>query len=190
MSDKLSLICIPMVFPNITVERIYHTLVEQLGMMSIIHIELEENENEMTGKKFNTAYIFVEEWFDKVVKEKLILGEQVQIIYEPPKPWHWWLRAVVEKPYVNIVNAPPPPSEEAQVNMQLKQLEWQRFVEEKGLDPDMEPGETEEDFLIEIERLHRGEHELEDDMEEVLDYIEKEQTSFVYDQDFPALTAH
>ena len=193
--SKLSIICIPFVFPNIAVSRIHDVLQNQLGIADIIDIELEENQNENTGKFFNTAYIYVSEWFDKDIMQKLISGEQVQIVYEPPKTWHWWLRAVTTKPFVNfgVQNAPPPPSEEAQVNMQLANLEWQRFVEEYGLDANTEPGETVDDFLIEIENILRGpiEDEIENEMEEVLDYIENHVNKFDFGSqtEFPPLTA-
>lgn len=194
--SKLSIVCIPFVFPNITVSRIHDVLQNQLGIATIIDIELEENQNETTGKYFNTAYIYVSEWFNQDIMQKLISGEQVQIVYEPPKTWHWWLRAVTTKPYVNFEaqNAPPPPSEETQVNMQLANLEWQRFVEKFELDPDMEPGETEDDFLEEIENVLRGsiEDEILNEMEEVLDYIENHGNTFAFgnfEDEFPTLAA-
>jgi hypothetical protein len=171
MNNNFPVICIPMVFMNISTERIENVLQNQLGLGTVRSIELVPQVNSVSGKPFQTAYVKIQ-WNVSItssvqVRDLLLSGKQVQVVYD--KPWFWWLRASTSnedapEPYVNFGADSHPPSDDVHqwVNQCLDEYEQDR-------------DETEDDFLRDIEHINRGgselDEEIENDIEEILAVI-------------------
>jgi len=86
-------ICIPRVFNNISEKKIRQVF-DELNLGKIIRIDIKERTNEK-GEVFNRVYIHFEKWFwneyAQVVRKKVILGNEIKIIYD--NPWFWKVSA-------------------------------------------------------------------------------------------------
>ena len=86
-------LCIPRVFNNITDLRI-HKIINEFGLGKINRIDIKEYKNEK-DETFKRVYIHFEKWFwneyAQVVRKKVILGNEIKMIYD--NPWFWKVSA-------------------------------------------------------------------------------------------------
>lgn len=82
-------LCIPRVFPNITWKRI-KAVFEELGLGVVDRVDMVNKTNDR-GDKFKRVFIHFKHWHANedanAVKQKLISGDTVKIIYDDP--WFW-----------------------------------------------------------------------------------------------------
>lgn len=82
-------ICIPRVFPNITWQRV-KTIFEDLGLGTVDRVDMVNKTNDK-GQRFKRVFVHFKNWNDndvaQQVREKLLAGEQLKIIYDDP--WFW-----------------------------------------------------------------------------------------------------
>ena len=80
-------ICIPRMFNTISREKI-RSVFEALRLGVISHIDLH------LGREFQRVFIYITEWhsnpFATLVKERILAGEELKIIYDDP--WFWKCR--------------------------------------------------------------------------------------------------
>lgn len=92
-------ICIPRVFPNISDKRIFAIFRElRVGFVERIDMVPQVGKD---GKEYNKVFIHFKHWFlnDETacaMRERLLDGEQVKIVYD--EPWFWKIHAYVPKP--------------------------------------------------------------------------------------------
>lgn len=91
-------ICIPRVFTNISDRRIFAIFRElRLGFVDTIDMVPRKGKD---GKEYNMVFVHFRNWFinDEMVatmRERLLDGEQVKIVYEDP--WFWKIHAYKPK---------------------------------------------------------------------------------------------
>lgn len=100
MSEKITLskaalpasypsLCIPRVFPNITWQRVKEVFSE-LNLGRIERVDMVRKENEK-GEKFQRVFIHFKFWDRseeaQAVREKILSGDMIQIVYDDP--WFW-----------------------------------------------------------------------------------------------------
>lgn len=100
MSEKITLskgalpasypsLCIPRVFPNITWQRVKEVFSE-LNLGRIERVDMVRKENEK-GEKFQRVFIHFKFWDRsdeaQAVREKVLSGDMIQIVYDDP--WFW-----------------------------------------------------------------------------------------------------
>ena len=82
-------ICIPRVFTNIDwkfVKDVFEEL--NLGKVERVDMVLKKNEK---GESFKRVFVHFHSWNeDKAsVRQRLLRGDAVKIVYDSPKPWYW-----------------------------------------------------------------------------------------------------
>jgi len=105
-------ICIPRLFPNITVERIGNVFSE-LNIGEIIKIDMVNTDKEdARGNKFKMAFVHIKWNYTKSadkVRIKLLNGEEVKLIYD--EPWFWKIfmnkKVVITQKKKSITRSPP-----------------------------------------------------------------------------------
>jgi hypothetical protein len=82
-------ICIPRVFPNITWQRV-KGIFEDLGLGTVDRVDMVNKTNDK-GQKFKRVFVHFKQWNSdetaQQVREKLLGGDQVKIVYD--EPWFW-----------------------------------------------------------------------------------------------------
>jgi hypothetical protein len=82
-------ICIPRVFPNITWQRV-KGIFEELGLGTVDRVDMVNKTNDK-GQKFKRVFVHFKHWNSdetaQQVREKLLGGDQVKIVYD--EPWYW-----------------------------------------------------------------------------------------------------
>lgn len=82
-------ICIPRVFPNITWQRV-KGIFEELGLGTVDRVDMVNKTNDK-GQKFKRVFVHFKQWNSdetaQQVREKLLGGDQVKIVYD--EPWFW-----------------------------------------------------------------------------------------------------
>ncbi len=86
-------ICIPRVFPNITWQRV-KGIFEELGLGTVDRVDMVNKTNDK-GQKFKRVFVHFKHWNSdetaQQVREKLLGGDQVKIVYDDP--WYWKIAA-------------------------------------------------------------------------------------------------
>jgi hypothetical protein len=86
-------LCIPRVFPNITEDRIWGVL-DELALGVIERIDMVERETR-DGEPYQRVFIHFKEWNENtqggVVRQRLLDGEEIKIVYD--EPWFWKVSA-------------------------------------------------------------------------------------------------
>lgn len=92
-------ICVPRVFPNITWKRVKEVF-EELGLGEVERVDMVNKTNDK-GEKFKRVFVHFKRWNKnktaQSVKEKLLSGDSVKVVYDDP--WFW---------KVFVSNAPKP----------------------------------------------------------------------------------
>ena len=82
-------ICIPRVFPNITWQRV-KGIFEELGLGTVDRVDMVNKTNDK-GQKYKRVFVHFKHWnrdeTAQQVREKLLSGDQVKIVYD--EPWFW-----------------------------------------------------------------------------------------------------
>lgn len=82
-------ICIPRVFPNITWQRVKGVF-EELGLGVVERVDMVNKTNDK-GQKFKRVFVHFKSWSSdetaQQVREKLLSGDQIKIVYD--EPWFW-----------------------------------------------------------------------------------------------------
>lgn len=82
-------VCIPRVFPNITWQRV-KGIFEELGLGLVDRVDMINKTNEK-GDKYKRVFVHFKSWnadeTAQQVREKLLGGDQVKIVYD--EPWYW-----------------------------------------------------------------------------------------------------
>lgn len=82
-------VCIPRVFPNITWQRV-KGIFEELGLGLVDRVDMINKTNEK-GDKYKRVFVHFKSWNEdetaQQVREKLLGGDQVKIVYD--EPWYW-----------------------------------------------------------------------------------------------------
>lgn len=82
-------ICIPRVFPNITWQRV-KGIFEELGLGIVDRVDMINKTND-NGIKYKRVFVHFKNWnadeTAQQVREKLLSGDQVKIVYD--EPWFW-----------------------------------------------------------------------------------------------------
>lgn len=82
-------LCIPRVFPNITYHRVKE-VIEELGLGQVDRVDM-VNKTNTAGQKFKRVFIHLKKWETtpeaEAVKEKILTGDFVKIVYD--EPWFW-----------------------------------------------------------------------------------------------------
>lgn len=82
-------LCIPRVFPNITWRRVKDVF-EDLGLGIIDRVDMVNKTND-AGQKFKRVFVHFKKWDTnpdaQAVKDKILSGDFVKIIYD--EPWFW-----------------------------------------------------------------------------------------------------
>lgn len=90
-------LCIPRIFTNVDETQIRSTF-NNLNLGVIHHIDIVMRTNER-GEESKRAYIHFTKWFDnefaKSVRNKLLSGIEVKIVYD--NPWYWKVSANMSK---------------------------------------------------------------------------------------------
>lgn len=91
-------ICIPRVFPNISDKRIF-AIFRELRVGFVDHIDMVPQIGK-DGKEYNKVFIHFKHWFMNdesacAMRERLLEGEQVKIVYD--EPWFWKVHAYAPK---------------------------------------------------------------------------------------------
>jgi len=90
-SDPLS-ICIPRAFKNTSSQRVFETFRRlNFGFIDGVDVVLKTAEN---GEDYVRIFVHFTKWNHsnpnaKKFREQIIKGEQVNILYDQPKPWFW-----------------------------------------------------------------------------------------------------
>lgn len=97
-------LCIPWVFPNITDRRVAYVF-NQLHLGEIERIDMVQRDNHQR------VFIHFKEWSNtrdaNAVREKLVKGEEVKLVYD--EPWFWKVSASrVNKPKPQRADKPKP----------------------------------------------------------------------------------
>jgi hypothetical protein len=83
-------ICIPRAFHNISPEKVKKTLEEVLNSSCVDRIDCIERADK-SGKKYKRFFIHLKFWpkdqQSLTVREKLLQGETIKIVYQ--EPWYW-----------------------------------------------------------------------------------------------------
>ena len=120
LAESQPSLCIPRVFNNITELRI-RKIFNELSLGKISRIDMTEHKNEKGT--FNRVYIHFEKWFcnenAKITRKKLILGNEIKIIYD--NPWFWKVSASKWEP--------PSKSKNLQVNVQEPSKKKSAYIE-------------------------------------------------------------
>lgn len=100
-TESKPVICIPRVFPNITERRVF-AIFRQLQLGFIEKIDFKERVGK-DGKNYNMVFVHFRNWFVQnefahSVRERLLAGEQVKIVYDDP--WFWKVHAYEPKAVV------------------------------------------------------------------------------------------
>jgi len=87
-------ICIPRVFQNISDRRIF-AIFRELRIGFVEKIDMVERTGK-DGKEYNMVFVHFRNWFVQdeiadVMRERLLSGEQVKIVYD--EPWFWKIHA-------------------------------------------------------------------------------------------------
>jgi len=102
-------ICVPRAFSNITEKRV-KTIFEELGLGEIDRIVIAPNKANKE-KKTNHIFVYLKAWnktgVANEVRERLLTGNEVKIVYD--EPWFWKISAIRDmeshtqekKPYKN-----------------------------------------------------------------------------------------
>ena len=92
-------ICVPRVFPNITWKRV-KAVFEELGLGEVDRVDMVNKTNDK-GEKFKRVFVHFKRWHKNstanAVKDKLLGGDSVKVVYDDP--WFW---------KVFLSNAPKP----------------------------------------------------------------------------------
>lgn len=89
-------ICIPRVFPNISEGRVFAIFrALQVGFVDKIDMVPRKGKD---GKDYNMVFVHFRNWFvdnetAHCMRQRLLAGEQVKVVYEDPKPWYWKVHA-------------------------------------------------------------------------------------------------
>lgn len=99
---SITSLCIPRVFPNITVERITG-VIESTGFGKVERVDLIQKTNEK-GDKFQRAFIHLESWDNTSEavyhRNEIESGRMVKIVYD--HPWFWLIgKSFAPKPDFN-----------------------------------------------------------------------------------------
>ena len=82
-------ICIPRVFTHIDKKQIFDVF-KELKIGFIIRIDIISQSNKK-GEKYNRVFIHMKKWFDtphaSKIRERLISGKEIIIMYEEPRVW-------------------------------------------------------------------------------------------------------
>lgn len=92
-------LCIPRVFPNITWEQVKETI-HEVGLGEVERVDMVNKENDR-GDKFKRVFVHFKRWNTDTdaqrVRDKLLWGGQVKIVYDDP--WFWKvMKSNVPKP--------------------------------------------------------------------------------------------
>jgi len=83
-------ICIPRVFPNIGKDRVIDTFEEVFGPGCVERVDMVKREN-AKGEKFSRVFVHFKEWPEtetgNAVRQRLLKGESIKIVYDDP--WFW-----------------------------------------------------------------------------------------------------
>jgi hypothetical protein len=101
-------ICIPRVFANLDKKRVYNVFAELFGAEFIDRVDLIQKEAP-NGDAFKRAFVHFKRWPNttqaKHVRQKLMDGDEVKIVYDAP--WFWKCSAsrvpkpvLVKKPFI------------------------------------------------------------------------------------------
>lgn len=102
-------ICIPRVFPNISDKRIF-AIFRELRVGFVDHIDMVPQIGK-DGKEYNKVFIHFKHWFMNdesacAMRERLLEGEQVKIVYD--EPWFWKVHAYAPKQQQREEHRPAP----------------------------------------------------------------------------------
>jgi hypothetical protein len=96
MNNNFLSLCIPRVFLNIDEKRI-RRIFDELDIGEIQRIDI-VNKTTEKGEKYNRVFVHFKRWFDtenaNLVRERLLEGKEIKIIYEDP--WFWKVSAYRE----------------------------------------------------------------------------------------------
>jgi len=85
MNNQINTLCIPKILSNTTKESI-HDIFKKLNIGTIDHIDIIRNKN-----LSNKAFIHFSKWNNggnaDIVKERLLIGKDIKIVYD--EPWFW-----------------------------------------------------------------------------------------------------
>jgi hypothetical protein len=111
LADNEPSICIPRVFANIDRKRIHNVFQSLFGPDAISQIDMVKRTSE-NGEEYNRVFLHFNKWPKTLdaqkVRQKLLSGEKVKVVYD--EPWFWYMSASkVERPQPRSHRSAPSP---------------------------------------------------------------------------------
>lgn len=111
LADNEPSICIPRVFANIDRKRIHNVFQSLFGPNAISQIDMVKRTSD-NGEEYNRVFLHFNKWPKTLdaqkVRQKLLSGEKVKVVYD--EPWFWYMSASkVERPQPREHRSAPSP---------------------------------------------------------------------------------